>query len=66
MNLVSLVGNITDDSELSYTQSGTALAGFTVAVSQRSKHNGEWHSQVHRRGFHGPCGCCRVILPRTG
>jgi single-strand DNA-binding protein len=31
-----------DDPELRYTQSGAALAGFTVAVSHRSKHNGEW------------------------
>jgi single stranded DNA-binding protein len=42
MNQVALVGNITDDPELRYTQSGAALAGFTVAVSHRSKHNGEW------------------------
>jgi single-strand DNA-binding protein len=42
MNQVALVGNITDDPELRYTQSGAALAGFTVAVSHRTKHNGEW------------------------
>ena len=42
MNQVALVGNLTDDPELRYTQSGAALAGFTVAVSHRSKHNGEW------------------------
>ena len=42
MNQVALVGNITDDPELRYTQSRAALAGFTVAVSHRSKHNGEW------------------------
>jgi single-strand DNA-binding protein len=42
MNQVALVGNITDDPELRYTQSGAALAGFTVAVSHRSKYNGEW------------------------
>ncbi|MCA1851659.1 MAG: single-stranded DNA-binding protein [Beggiatoa sp.] len=42
MNQVALVGNITDDPELRYTQSGAALAGFSVAVSHRSKHNGEW------------------------
>jgi single-strand DNA-binding protein len=42
MNQVALVGNITDDPELSYTQSGTPIAGFTVAVSHRSKHNGRW------------------------
>ncbi len=42
MNQVALVGNITDDPELRYTQSGAAVARFTVAVSHRSKHNGEW------------------------
>jgi single-strand DNA-binding protein len=42
MNQVALVGNITDDPELRYTQSGAAVCGFTVAVSHRSKHNGEW------------------------
>ncbi len=42
MNQVALVGNITDDPELRYTQSGAALANFTVAVSHRSKHSGEW------------------------
>ncbi len=131
MNQVALVGNITDDPELRYTQSGAALAGFTVAVSHRSKHNGEWQdvhdgffrctawrlvaenaaqtlhkgdrvmvigklvqrnfetdgqkrsvieiqvthvssvrhrrgSQVHRRGFPGPCGGRRVIPSSPG
>ena len=42
MNQVALVGNITDDPELRYTQSGGALGNFTVAVSHRSKTNGEW------------------------
>ncbi len=42
MNQVAPVGNITEDPELRYTQSGAALAGFTVAVSHRSKPNGEW------------------------
>jgi single-strand DNA-binding protein len=42
MNQVVIVGNITDNPELRYTQSGAALASFTVAVSHRSKHNGEW------------------------
>jgi len=42
MNQVAIVGNMTDDPELRYTQSGAALAGFTVAVSHRSKSNGQW------------------------
>ncbi|MBA2313411.1 MAG: single-stranded DNA-binding protein [Actinobacteria bacterium] len=42
MNQVVLVGNNTDDPQLRYTQSSAALASFIVAVSHRSKHNGEW------------------------
>ncbi|HYN37180.1 MAG TPA: single-stranded DNA-binding protein [Actinomycetota bacterium] len=42
MNQVALVGNITDDPELRYTQSGAALAGFPVAARHRSKTSGEW------------------------
>ena len=42
MNKVALVGNITDDPELRYTQSVAALAGVSLAVSHRSTHNGEW------------------------
>jgi single-stranded DNA-binding protein len=30
MNQVVLVGNVSDDPELRYTQSGAALAGFTL------------------------------------
>ena len=52
MNQVALVGNITDDPELRYTQSGAALAGFTVAVSHRSKHNGQWQDVTD--GFDRP------------
>ena len=42
MNQVVLVGNLTDDPALRYTQSGKAVANFTLAVSHRSRHNGEW------------------------
>jgi len=42
MNQAVLVGNITDDPQLRYTQSGKAVANFTVAVSHRSKKDGEW------------------------
>jgi hypothetical protein len=31
-------------SSIRYTQSGAALAGFTVAVSHHSKTNGEWQA----------------------
>ena len=42
MNQVALVGNLTDDPALRYTQSGKAVANFTLAVSHGSKHNGQW------------------------
>lgn len=42
MNQVTLVGNLTDDPVLRYTQSGKAVANLTLAVSHRSRHNGEW------------------------
>ena len=42
MNQVALVGNITDDPTLRYTQSGKAVANFTLAVSHRTKTNGQW------------------------
>ena len=42
MNQVILVGNLTDDIELRYTQSGLAVANFTVAVSRKECHNGSW------------------------
>jgi len=51
MNQVALVGNITDDPELRYTQSGAALAGFTVAATHRSKTNGEWQDVNDGLGF---------------
>ena len=48
MNQVALVGSLTDDIELRYTQSGLAVANFTVAnftvaVSRKERHNGQWH-----------------------
>jgi single-strand DNA-binding protein len=42
MNQVAVVGNTTDDPQLRYTQSGKSVCSFTVAVSHRTKNNGEW------------------------
>ena len=42
MNKVLLIGRLTKDPELRYTQSGTAVASFTLAVNRRfSGPNGE-------------------------
>ena len=35
MNKVLLIGRLTKDPELRYTQSGTAVASFTLAVNRR-------------------------------
>ncbi|MER6508260.1 single-stranded DNA-binding protein [Nonomuraea sp. NPDC001636] len=32
---ITIIGNLTGDPELNYTQSGTAVAGFTIASSPR-------------------------------
>lgn len=41
---MSLSGNLTRDAELRQTTSGTAVAGFGIAVNERRKNNqtGEW------------------------
>ena len=42
MNKIMLIGRLTKDPELRYTQSGTAVASFTLAVDRRfSNQNGE-------------------------
>jgi len=42
MNKVVLIGRLTKDPELRYTQGGTAVANFTLAVNRRfSNQNGE-------------------------
>lgn len=41
MNRVILVGRLTKDPELRYTQSGKGVASFTVAVNRPFKTNGE-------------------------
>ena len=42
MNTVLLIGRLTKDPELRYTQSGTAVASFTLAVNRRfSNQSGE-------------------------
>lgn len=42
MNKILLIGRLTKDPELRYTQSGTAVANFTLAVNRRfTNQNGE-------------------------
>lgn len=40
--LVTVIGNLTADPELRFTQSGQAVANFTVASTPRRMENGAW------------------------
>ena len=63
VNKVILVGNLGKDPELRYTSSGTAVATFSLATSERFKdRNGEqqekteWHNIVTWRNLAEICG----------
>ncbi len=43
---VTLVGNLTKDPELRYTQSGRGIANFGIAVNRRYQQNNEWQEEV--------------------
>ncbi len=47
-NAVNIVGNLTDDPELRYTQNGTPVANMRVAVNRRIRNNqsGEWEDRT--------------------
>ena len=45
-NTVTLVGNITRDPELRFTQGGKGIASFGLAVNRRYQQNGEWQEKV--------------------
>ena len=47
MNKVMLIGNLGNDPELKYTQSGTAICTFSLATSEKYKdRNGELQEKV--------------------
>ncbi len=41
-NVVTVVGNLTDDPELRFTPQGTAVANFRVAVTARVREGDSW------------------------
>ena len=45
-NSVHLIGNVTRDIELKYTQSGTAVAEFGLAINEKRKQRDEWVEEV--------------------
>lgn len=46
MNTATLVGNLTDDVDVRYSDQGTAVARMTVAVSRRVRRNEQWTDQT--------------------
>lgn len=46
-NVVSLVGRLTRDAELKYTQAGAPVAEFSVASNYRRKTGEEWKDEVN-------------------
>ena len=47
LNHVGLVGRLTRDAELKYTNSGLAIANFSVAVNRRVKRDETWQDEAH-------------------
>ena len=55
LNKVMLIGNLGKDPEVRYTTSGTAVASFSLATSERFKNKGgEWEDKTS--GIMLPCG----------
>jgi len=47
LNKVMLIGNLGKDPEVRYTQSGTAVAGFSIATTEKFKNKaGEWEDRT--------------------
>ena len=46
INVTTMVGNLTRDSELTYTSGGTALLKMSVAVNESVKKGNEWVEQA--------------------
>ena len=47
INHVVLVGNLTRNAELKYTNSGMAISTFAIAVNQRRKKDEQWVDEAH-------------------
>ncbi len=47
INHVVLVGNLTRNAELKYTNSGMAISSFAIAVNMRRKKDEQWVDEAH-------------------
>jgi single-strand DNA-binding protein len=50
-NSINVVGNLTGNPELRYTQSGTAMVSGSIASNRRYQVNGEWQEQTSYFNF---------------
>lgn len=46
INRVTLIGRLTKDSDLKYTQGGLAISNFSIAVNRRRKSGDQWIDEV--------------------
>ncbi len=46
LNVVALTGRLTRDSELRYTNGGTAVAKFSIAVNRKTKKDDQWTDEA--------------------
>jgi len=47
LNSVSLIGRLTKDAELTYTNAGVAVAAFSIAVNRRKKDGADYKDETH-------------------
>lgn len=47
INHVILVGRLTKDAELKYTNTGSPLSKFSIAINRRKKVGEQWQEEVH-------------------
>jgi single-strand DNA-binding protein len=47
INTVAMVGHLTRDAELKYTNSGTAIVKFSLALNRRKKVGDSWQDEAH-------------------
>ena len=47
INHVVLVGRLTKNAELKYTNSGAAVSKFSIAINQRRKKDDQWVDEAH-------------------
>lgn len=47
INQVTLIGRLTRDAEMKYTNSGTAVSAFAIAVNRRRRNGDDYEDEVH-------------------